>query len=182
VITRVLGIDPGTAQTGYGVVEPANGRPGRLVECGVIRTAARSAIWARLDTLFGGMQELIKRHHPTAVAVETPFFGKNARATLALGQARAVVLLAAAQAGLEIAEFPPATVKHCIVGRGGAAKAQVGYMVQKLLRLQQPPAPDDAADGVAVALTYLLTRRRSGTLLTPRQGGTTPGRPRRVLG
>jgi crossover junction endodeoxyribonuclease RuvC len=159
VIPRVLGIDPGTAQTGYGVIEPAKGRPARLLECGVIRTAARTALWTRLDTLFGGMQELIDRHRPTAVAVETPFFGKNARATLALGQARAVVLLAAARAGLEIVEFPPATIKRCVVGRGGANKAQVGYMVQKLLHLQAAPAPSDAADGVAVALTYLLTRR-----------------------
>lgn len=173
--TRVLGIDPGTALTGYGVVEPANGRPGRLVECGVIRTTPRTPLWTRLDTLFTAVQELIERHEPTAVAVETPFFGKNARAALALGQARAVILLAAARAGLEIAEFPPATVKRCIVGRGGAVKAQVGYMVQQLLRLQHPPEPSDAADGVAVALTYLLTQRQHG-MTAGRQGPRSGGR------
>jgi crossover junction endodeoxyribonuclease RuvC len=158
VSLRVLGIDPGTALTGYGVVEPVDGRPGRLLECGVIRTRANGTIGSRLDTLFEGVTELIARHAPTAMAVETPFFGKNARAALALGQARAVVLLAAARARLEVTEFAPATVKKCIVGRGAAAKPQVAYMVQKLLRLEQPPAPPDAADGVAIALTYLLAR------------------------
>ena len=160
-MVRVLGLDPGTALTGYGVVEPANGRPGHLVECGVIRTDARSALPNRLAVLFDGVEELIARHHPSAVAVETQFFGKNARATLTLGQARGVILLAAARAGLDVAEFPPATVKRCIVGRGGAAKAQVGYMVQQLLRLKHAPSPSDAADGVAVALTCLLSRRHA---------------------
>ena len=162
--SRVLGIDPGTAVTGYGVVEPAPGPgcPGRLVECGIIRTDSKENIWSRLETLYQGVSELIARHRPTAVAIESVFYGKNARSTLALGHARGVVLLAAAQAGLEIAEFAPATVKKSVVGGGRAAKAQVAYMVQQLLRLKQPPAPHDAADGVAVALAYLLTRRHNG--------------------
>lgn len=156
---RVLGIDPGTAVTGYGVVEPADGRPGRLVECGVIRTDSKQQMGSRLETLYQGVSELIARHRPAAVAVESVFYGKNARSALTLGQARGVILLAAARAELPIAEFPPATVKQSVTGRGGAAKAQVGYMVQQLLRLQRPPAPSDAADGVAIALTYLLTLR-----------------------
>jgi crossover junction endodeoxyribonuclease RuvC len=164
---RVLGIDPGTAVTGYGVVEPADGRPGRLVECGVIRTDPQQQMWSRLDSLYQGVCELIARHRPAAVAIESVFYGKNARSALALGQARGVILLAAARADLEIAEFPPATVKQSVTGRGGAAKAQVGYMVQQLLRLRRAPAPSDAADGVAVALTYLLTQRRAGK----REGG-----------
>jgi crossover junction endodeoxyribonuclease RuvC len=155
---RVLGIDPGTAVTGYGVVEPADGRPGRLVECGVIRTDPKQQMWSRLDTLYQGVCELIARHGPDAIAVESVFYGKNARSALALGQARGVILLAAARAEIAIAEFPPATVKQSVTGRGGAAKAQVGYMVQQLLRLTRPPAPSDAADGVAVALTYILTQ------------------------
>ncbi len=158
--SRVLGIDPGTAVTGYGVVEAAEGRPGRLVECGVIRTDSRQQMWHRLDALYHGVSELIARHHPAVVAIESVFYGKNARSALTLGHARGVILLAAAQAQLEIAEFPPATVKKSVTGGGGAAKAQVGYMVQQLLRLQRPPAPSDAADGVAVALTYLLTQRQ----------------------
>jgi crossover junction endodeoxyribonuclease RuvC len=171
----VLGIDPGTAVTGYGVVEPAAtiDRPGRLVECGIIRTDPTQQIGSRLEALYEGVRELIARHHPTAVAIETVFYGKNVRSALTLGHARGVILLAAARAGLEIAEFPPATVKKSVVGGGGAAKAQVAYMVQQLLRLREPPAPSDAADGVAVALAYLLSRRRG------RQG---PEKPERQQG
>lgn len=155
----MLGIDPGTAVTGYGVVEPANGRPGRLIECGVIRTNPKQKLWERLNTLFEGVVELIERHGPQTLAVETSFYGKNVRTTVTLGQARGVILLAATRAGIGIAEFSPATVKQSIVGRGGAEKSQVGYMVQQLLRLTAPPSPNDAADGVAVALTYLMRRR-----------------------
>ena len=155
---RVLGIDPGTAVTGYGVVEPSNGRPARLIECGIIRTDSRAKMWQRLDSLFEGVSDLIERHRPDALAVESIFYGKNVRTTVVLAQARGVILLAGARAGLEIAEFPPAQVKQCIAGAGGAVKAQVGFMVQQLLRLAGPPAPSDAADGVAVALTYLIRR------------------------
>lgn len=157
---RVLGIDPGTAVTGYGVVEPVNGRPGRLVECGVIRTNPRHKIWRRLNVLYDGVSELIARHHPTALALESVFYAKNVRTTVTLGHARGVILLAAARAELDVAEFPPATVKKSVVGVGAAAKPQVAYMVQRLLNLKLPPSPSDAADGIAVALTYLLTRRR----------------------
>ncbi len=156
---RVLGIDPGTAVTGYGVVEPAAGRPGHLVECGVIRTNPKQEIWQRLHELYDGVRDLIERHRPTVLALESVFYAKNVHTTVTLGHARGVILLAAAQVGLEIAEFPPATVKKTVVGAGGAAKSQVGYMVQRLLNLKEPPSPNDAADGAAVALTYLLTRR-----------------------
>lgn len=158
---RVLGIDPGTNVTGYGVVEPANGRPGRLIECGVIRTDTKAPLWERLDTLFDGVSELIVRHEPTTLAVESVFYSKNVKTTVTLGHARGVILLAASRAKLEVAEFAPATVKKSVVGAGSAAKAQVGYMVQRLLNLQAAPEPHDAADGVAIALTYLLTKRLS---------------------
>ncbi len=156
---RVLGIDPGTNVTGYGVVDPANGRPGHLIECGVIRTRAKAPLWERLDTLFEGVTQLIDQHEPTALALESVFYSKNIRTTVTLGHARGVILLAAARAHLEVAEFAPATVKKSVVGVGSAAKEQVGYMVQRLLNLQAAPEPHDAADGVAIALTYLLTRR-----------------------
>ncbi len=156
---RVLGIDPGTAVTGYGIVESASNRPGRLVECGVIRTNPRHDVGRRLATLYDGVAELIERHAPTVVAVESAFYQKNVRTTVALGQARGAVLLAAAKAGLDVGEFPPATVKKSVVGEGHAVKEQVGFMVQRILRLKQPPAPSDAADACAIALTYLLTRR-----------------------
>ncbi len=155
----MLGVDPGTAVTGYGLVEPAADRPGRLIECGVIRTKAGQPIWDRLATLYAGVSELIDRHAPTVLAVEGVFYAKNVRTTVTLGHARGVILLAAVQRGIEVAEFSPATVKQNVVGTGAAAKEQVGYMVQRLLNLREAPKPADAADGVAVALTYLLTRR-----------------------
>ena len=157
---RVLGIDPGTAVTGFGVVETGNGRPGpgHLVECGVIRFARRSPLPRRLHELYAGIMELIDRHHPDVLALEHAFYHKNVRTTLVLGHARGVVLLAAQQAGLTIAEYPPATVKKTVAGAGGAHKNQVGAMVARLLRLRQTPRPADAADGVAVALTHLLRR------------------------
>lgn len=156
---RVLGIDPGTAVTGYGVIEPANGRLGHLIECGIIRTNPRQPLWHRLEALHEGVSELIDKHRPNTLALENVFYAKNVRTTVVLGHARGVILLAAARAGIDIAEFPPATVKKTIVGSGRAAKSQVAYMVQRLLNLKDPPTPNDAADGVALALTFLLTRR-----------------------
>jgi len=157
---RVLGVDPGTAVTGYGVIETGNGASGsphgRLIECGVIKFAKRSSLPRRLHELHEGIVELIARHRPTALALEDAFYHKNVRTTLVLGHARGVVLLAAQQAGLDIAEYPPATIKKTVVGAGGAAKAQVAAMVMRLLHLRHAPRPADAADGVAVALTYII--------------------------
>jgi len=155
----VLGIDPGTAVTGYGVVEPEPGRPGRLVECGVIRTNRRGVLAHRLATLYDGVVQLLERHHPSTLAIESVFYANNVRTTVVLGHARGVILLAAAQAGVAVAEAAPASIKKIIVGRGAAEKIQVAYMVQQLLRLKRPPTPADAADGVAVALAHLLGRR-----------------------
>jgi len=155
---RVLGVDPGTSVTGYGVIEAGNGSSGmgRLVECGVIRLAGRSPLPRRLHALHEQIAELITRHHPSILALENAFYHKNVHTTLVLGHARGVVLLAAAQAGLTIAEYAPATIKKTVVGAGGAPKAQVGRMVARLLRLKDAPRPADAADGVAVALTHIL--------------------------
>ncbi len=156
---RILGIDPGTAVTGYGVVEPSSQGAGDLIECGVIRTNPRQELWHRLDALHDGVLQLIDKHHPDTMALESVFYAKNVRTTVVLAHARGVILLAGARAGLAIAEFPPATVKKVVSGAGGATKSQVAYMVQRLLNLKQPPTPNDAADGVAVALTFLLTRK-----------------------
>ena len=156
---KVLGIDPGTAVTGYGVVEPDNGSTAHLLECGVIRTSPKGALWNRLDALHDGVVQLIGKHRPDTMVLESVFYAKNVRTTIVLGHARGVILLAAAQAGLAIVEFPPAAVKKAISGAGGASKPQVARMVQRLLNLKEPPAPDDAADGVALALTFLLTRQ-----------------------
>ena len=155
---KVLGIDPGTAITGFGVVETGNGTPGlgRLVECGVIRLAARGPLPHRLAELYAAIVALIRRHRPTALALEDAFYHRNVRTTLVLGHARGVILLAGQQARLAIAEYPPATVKKTVTGAGGASKPQVAAMVARLLRLRTAPRPADAADGVAVALTHVL--------------------------
>jgi crossover junction endodeoxyribonuclease RuvC len=155
---RVLGVDPGTSVTGYGVVETGNGSGdcGRLIECGVLTFARRATLASRLAELHDGIAGLIERLHPTTLALESAFYAKNVRTTLVLGHARGVVLLAAVQAGIDIAEYPPATVKRTVAGLGAAGKAQVGAMVARLLRLQHAPRPADAADGVAVALTHIL--------------------------
>jgi crossover junction endodeoxyribonuclease RuvC len=150
----ILGLDPGTAVTGYGVVREDHDRS-VLVECGVIRTSARRPLPARLREIHLGVQELIAKHAPDAVAVEDAFFGRNVRTTVALGQARGVILLAAEESGRPVFEFPPAEVKKAVVGSGAATKEQVQYMLTTVLRLRSAPSPADAADGVAVALTGL---------------------------
>ncbi len=157
----ILGVDPGTAVMGYGVIEAGPGMARRLVECGVVRTPARDPLPARLRVIREGLLELLERHHPDAVAVEDVFHGKNARSAVVLAHARGVILVTAEEAGVPIREYPPALVKKAVVGRGAAAKPQVGYMVAQLLRLTRPPTPADAADGVAVALAHqILSTRR----------------------
>ncbi|HEX5385575.1 MAG TPA: crossover junction endodeoxyribonuclease RuvC [Gemmatimonadales bacterium] len=169
---RVLGIDPGTAILGYGVVESRPNVAARLVECGVLRTRARDPLPARLRLVHDGIAELIDQHRPDTVAVETAFFAKNARTTMVMSHARGVILLAVEEAGLPVAEYSPAVVKKTVVGRGAARKPQVGYMVAQLLRLARPPAPADAADGVAIALTHLLLATRG-----QRTGAKAPATP-----
>jgi crossover junction endodeoxyribonuclease RuvC len=155
----VLGIDPGTATTGYGVVR--SDKPGlvTLVECGVIRTRARDPLPARLREIFDGVQELLARHRPDALSVEDVFYAKNVRTTVVLGHARGVILLAGELAGVRIHEFPPAEIKKAVVGSGAATKEQVQFMLTRLLRLKAVPQPSDAADGVAAALTCALGAR-----------------------
>lgn len=151
----VLGVDPGVAVTGYGVVERRDGEPPRLLECGVWRPTARAPLPRRLREIYEGLIEVLDRTRPDVLSVEGAFFGRNVRTAVVLGQARGVVLLAAAQRGVAVAEYPPAEVKSAVTGTGAAGKGQVAYMVQRLLRLAAPPAPADAADAVAVALCHL---------------------------
>ena len=157
---KVLGVDPGTAVLGYGVVESVPGQHPRLLECGTLTTTARDPLPARLRVIHEGITALLSRHAPDAVAVESAFYAKNVRTTVVLSHARGVILLAAEQAGVPLAEYSPAQVKKSVVGRGGALKPQVAYMVAQLLRLRTPPAPADAADGVALALTHLVIATR----------------------
>ncbi len=150
----VLGIDPGTAVTGYGVVSRGDDGAVSLLECGVIRTSTGEALADRIREIFLGIQEVIERFQPSSVAVEDVFQGKNVRSALTLGHARGAILLAAALQELAIAEYSPREIKKAVVGTGGATKDQVAYMVQRHLRLKTPPTPSDAADGVAAALCH----------------------------
>ena len=135
-----------------------------LVECGVFRTSPRDPLGNRLVEIFEGVTELIARHQPDALAVESIFYARNVRTTVTLGHARGVLLLAGARANVIIHEYPPAEIKKAITGTGGATKEQVQYMVKTLLRLKSVPSPNDAADGVAAALTCLLSMRTSQLL------------------
>jgi crossover junction endodeoxyribonuclease RuvC len=150
----VLGVDPGTAVTGYGVVARARDGAVSLLECGVIRTTPKATLPERLRDIFEGVSDVIRRHQPSVLAVEGVFYSKNVRTAVVLGHARGAVLLSAALQGLDVAEYPPAEVKSAVAGTGAATKDQVGFMVQRLLKLREVPKPHDAADGVAVALCH----------------------------
>ena len=128
----------------------------RLIECGIIRTRPRESLAARLQEIHAGVVELITRHRPDALAIEDVFYARNVRTTIVLGHARGVILLAAANAQLEIAEYPPAEIKKAVVGTGAATKEQVQFMVTRLLRLKSPPQPADASNGVAAALAHIM--------------------------
>jgi crossover junction endodeoxyribonuclease RuvC len=149
----VLGIDPGLANTGYGVVAR---RGGRLValDGGCIETAAALAAELRLATIHSRVCDLLDEHVPDAVALEELYFGANTRSAFAVGQARGVVMLAAGQRGITCSGYTPQQVKGAVCGTGRAAKDQVGRMVQALLGLESIPAPDHAADALAVAICH----------------------------
>jgi crossover junction endodeoxyribonuclease RuvC len=158
----VLGIDPGTAATGYGVVSGEPFGSLSLIECGVIRTHARDPLPARLREIYDDVSMLIARHRPDALSIEDVFYAKNERTTVVLGHARGVILLAAQQAELAIHEYPPAEIKKAVVGTGSATKEQVQFMVTRLLRLKTAPQPSDAADGTAAALAHIMGGRLAG--------------------
>lgn len=161
---KVLGVDPGTAATGYGVVVEGDGGAVSLVECGVIRTDAADPLATRLREISEGLTDVLERHRPDIVAVESVFYGKNVKTTVLLGHTRGAILLTVATHGSEVVDYSPAEIKNAMVGTGNATKEQVQFMVKKLLRLKEVPSPNDAADGVAVALCHLNTGR-----LDPRQ-------------
>ena len=155
-VDLVLGIDPGTAVTGFGVVERGERSRITLVECGVIRTSARRPLAIRIRDIYEGVAELIERHSPSAISVEGIFHGKNSRTALSLGHARGAILLAAALRDLPISEYTAVEIKKAVTGTGRATKDQVGFMVQHQLRLRSVPTPADAADGVAAALCHCM--------------------------
>lgn len=145
-----LGIDPGTARLGYGVIDATE--PPELIDCGVIETAAGGAMADRLAALYDAVTGLIALHSPAVLAIEQLFFARNVTTAISVGQARGVVLLAAAKAGVQVAEYSPSQVKHAVVGYGKADKTQIQEMVRIILGLDYAPQPDDAADALAIAL------------------------------
>jgi crossover junction endodeoxyribonuclease RuvC len=158
---RILGLDPGLGTTGWGLIEAEGNRLAHIAN-GQIRTDTSASLAQRLSTLADQLEALIADHSPGAAAVEEVFVNKNPQSTLKLGQARGVVLMCAARAGIEVGEYSPALVKKAVVGTGGAEKAQVHAMVSRLLPGVKIAGPD-AADALAVAITHahhLATARR----------------------
>ena len=167
---RVLGIDPGTATTGYGVVEEVEGNL-RPLAVGVIRTPAGQPLPVRLQLIYRGVRDLAAEWEPSAAAVEELFFSSNVRTAMSVGQARGVALLALADAGLTVAEYTPPAIKQAVTGYGNADKAQIQEMVRLLLGLEKVPRPDDAADALAVAICHLHSAR----LAALSEAAPTPG-------
>ena len=152
-VVVVLGIDPGTANTGFGVVLARGSTLGAL-DGGVIATGPSEPLERRLARIHARVSDLISEHRPDALAIEELYFGQNARSAFAVGQARGVVLLSAGMAGVPCFSYTPQAVKQSVCGSGSAAKDQVQRMVGALLSLPEPPAPDHAADALAVAICH----------------------------
>ena len=157
----ILGIDPGTATMGWGVIRQEGNRLSYL-QHGAVTTPSQWEMPRRLGRLFDGVTELVKGYRPETVAVEELFFNTNVTTAITVGQARGVVLLAAYRAGIEVAEYTPLQVKQAITSYGRAEKRQVQEMVRSLLRLREIPKPDDAADGLAIAVCHAFSSRISG--------------------
>jgi crossover junction endodeoxyribonuclease RuvC len=169
VAILVLGIDPGTAITGYGLVSQ-EGDALTLVDYGTINTSQQMSLPQRLQTIYRELGEIISEHHPTAIAVEKLFFSKNVRTALSVGQARGVALLAAADAGVPLHEYTPLQVKQSVVGYGRATKEQIQQLVKMLCGLDFIPQPDDAADAIAVAICHIHSARLEAMLAEQEDG------------
>jgi crossover junction endodeoxyribonuclease RuvC len=152
---KVIGIDPGTASCGFGIVHEKDGRL-RAIDHGWWQTPAEQRLELRLKTIFDEVEALIEAHRPDAVVLEESFVGADARIALSVGQARGAVMVAAANAGVECAEYAPARVKQVVCGYGRAEKQQVQKMVKAILSLQALPTPTHAADALAVAICHAL--------------------------
>lgn len=154
----ILGVDPGTAITGYGILH-SDGDALQMIAYGTITTPANWKMPQRLQHIYAELVALIRQYQPTDAVVEKLFFSKNVRTALSVGQARGVALLAAAQAGLTIHEYTPLEIKQAVVGYGRAEKTQIQQMVKMLLQLDHVPQPDDAADALAIAICHAHSAR-----------------------
>lgn len=167
----VIGLDPGTATTGYGLVrEEADGSLS-VLDFGAITTAAKTPMPDRLHQLYRELKAILDRHQPDTAAVEKLFFQKNVTTAISVAQGRGAALVALAQAGLAVSEYTPMEIKQAIAGYGGADKHQVQGMVRALLELEEIPRPDDAADALAVAICHLHSRRARALLESEERGG-----------
>ncbi len=150
----VIGVDPGTLVTGFGVIEHTRGES-RLLDCGTIRLTSNTPLATRLQRIYTGLRTLIELHHADEMAIESAFYGKNAQSALKLGHARGVSLLAAVECGVPAAEYSPREVKKAVAGRGAASKDQVRYMVRSLLGTGDRKLALDTSDAIAIALCHL---------------------------
>jgi crossover junction endodeoxyribonuclease RuvC len=177
----VMGIDPGLANTGFGVVRVEGSRM-RAVDAGVVEAERELSAEARLATIHDSLAELMGWHEPEAVALEDLYFGKNVRSAIGVGQARGVAMLAAAKSGVRCFDYTPQAVKVAVCGSGAAEKAQVQRMVRSLLGLSEPPTSDHAADALAVAICHAASvrpreaRRRAAALAAAGSARPIPGR------
>ncbi len=153
----ILGIDPGTSVTGFGLIQVEGGRRFTAVDYGCIRPPAAQPLSQRYRIIFEGVEDLVKKYQPDAVAVETQYIHKNPQSGIKLGMARGVVVLAAALREIPLFEYAPARAKMAVVGTGRASKQQVQAMVQRLLTLSKLPEPEDAADALAIAICHAQT-------------------------
>lgn len=149
----IMGVDPGTAITGYGVIEYV-GNKFNLLEYGVVRSSKEIAVAERLQIVFNGINQIIDKYQPEHFVIEELFFNKNTKTALAVGQARGVIILAACLKGLPVYEYTPLQVKQAVVGYGRAEKQQVQFMVKAIMNLQEIPKPDDAADALAIGICH----------------------------
>jgi crossover junction endodeoxyribonuclease RuvC len=166
----ILGVDPGSAVTGYGLIR-SDERENVLLECGVIRTDSKKPLPEKLREIFEGLSGIISDKNPDQLAIEETFYSKNAKSALVMGQARGVAILAAACAKLPVSEYSPKEVKSSVVGQGSASKLQVQYMVKNLLGLKELPQPLDAADALAIALCHAQKMRLKSILSTRSSSG-----------
>jgi crossover junction endodeoxyribonuclease RuvC len=182
---RVLGIDCGSERTGYGIID-SDGISYELVTCGVIRVSPQSPLPERLLKICGELERLVGGYSPQVAAIEDVFFAVNVKSALKLGHVRGAAMLAAARAGIPVAEYSPLQVKSSVVGYGRAEKRQVQHMVKVLLRLPEPPESEDAADALAVAICHVNLARAAQALTRPAAAGQSrqrtlrPGRERIV--
>ncbi|HKO98182.1 MAG TPA: crossover junction endodeoxyribonuclease RuvC [Pyrinomonadaceae bacterium] len=166
---RILGIDPGSETTGWGIIE-GDGPRYHLLECGVIRAVPGQKFPGRLLKIANALEEIIQRHSPQACAIEDGFLATNVKVTLKLGQVRGVAMLIAERAGIEVHEYSPRLVKQTVVGHGNAEKFQVQQMVKTLLSLANVPEPHDAADALAVAICHFNHASFANRILSTQSG------------